>query len=258
MAGMLPSKLGFFEVPLVLAPAGVTKLAQHVRMKTFARVTRLPFFLVPGVRIGRAPCELSEVAHSDVIRREETEIAGFQASAQTRVRGAPGLLLHVGSHCKAIKMDSRGPIVRSASTLSGEVLHALRTQTILASRLRDLRSQKLLKRFFAGGAKCTQRYGLSRALFMTRLLEGNSRYRQRELYNFLLGSLGERSPSVSQPWTTRIPWRQNRFKRPTQSAVGMAVAAHEGLSRQRCQSRSQSVGFPWRASRDCFRQSRIS
>lgn len=189
VAGMLTSKLGFLEVPHVLAPAGLGKLAESVRMKTFSRVTPLPFFLVPGVRIGSAPCELSEVAHSDIVRGEETEIVGFQAIARTRVRGVPWLLLHVGSHCKAIKVDSRGRIVQSASTLSGEALQALRTQTILASRLRHLRSQKLHKRFFEGGARCTQRYGLSRALFMTRLLEGNPRYRQRELYSFLLGSL---------------------------------------------------------------------
>ena len=189
VAGMLTSKLGFLEVPHVPAPAGVGKLAENVRMKVFPRVIPLPFFLVPGVRIGRAPCELSKVARSDVIRGEETEIVGFQAISRTRVRRVPWLLLHVGSHCKAIKVDSGGRIVQSASTLSGEALQALRTQTILASRLRDLRSQKLQKRFFEGGARCTQRYGLLRALFMTRLLEGNPRYRQRELYSFLLGSL---------------------------------------------------------------------
>lgn len=132
-AGMLTSKLGLLEVPHVLAPAGVGKLAENVQMKTFSRVTPLPFFLVPGVRIGSAPCELSEVAHSDVIRGEETEIVGFQDIARTRVRRVPWLLLHMGSHCKAIKVDSRGWIAQSASTLSGEALQALRTQTILAS-----------------------------------------------------------------------------------------------------------------------------
>ena len=188
-AGMLTSQLGLLEVPHVLAPAGVGKLAENVRMKSFARVSPLPFFLVPGVRIGRAPCELSEVAHSDVIRGEETEIVGFQANAQPRTHGAPWLLLHVGSHSKAIEVDARGRIVRSASTLSGEALYVLRTQTILASRLRDLRSQELQKSFFESGVRCSQRYGLSRALFMTRLLEGNSRYGQRELYSFFLGAL---------------------------------------------------------------------
>lgn len=156
------------------------------------------------------------MAHSDVIRGEETEIVGFKTIARTRVRGLPWLFLHVGSHCKAIKVDSRGRIVQSASTLSGEALQALRTQTILASRLRDLRSQKLQKRFFEGGAKCTQRYGLSRALFMTRLLEGNPHYRllgsllASDLRAFrglgLLGSRGMRIVLSGQP-NLQSAWR---------------------------------------------------
>ena len=189
VAGMLTSQQGFLEVPHVLAPAGVEKLAANVQIRTFAQVTPLPFFLVPGVRVGRAACKLPDVADCDVIRGEETEIVGFLANAQGRIRRTPWLLLHVGSHTKAIEVDARGRIVRSASTLSGEALQALRTQTILASRLRDLKSEKLQRRFFESGARCTHRYGLSRALFVTRLLEGNSRYGQRELYSFLLGSI---------------------------------------------------------------------
>lgn len=188
-AGMLTSRLGLLELPHVVAPAGRSELAENVRMKSFARVSDLPFFLVPGVRIGRAPCELSGVAHSDVVRGEETEIMGFQANAEERNRRMPWVLLHVGSHSKAIEVDAHGRIARSATTLSGEALQALRTQTILASGLRDLRPHKLDKRFFDNGVKCSQRYGLLRAAFMTRLLEGNPRHGQRELYSFLLGAL---------------------------------------------------------------------
>jgi 2-dehydro-3-deoxygalactonokinase len=188
-AGMLTSPLGLMEVPHVLAPAGVIKLAENVVIKTFPRVSRLPFFLVPGVRVGRAACNLSDVAHCDVIRGEETEIFGLQAIARPPVLRTPWLLLHAGSHCKAIQIDARGRIVRSATTLSGEALQALRTHTILASRLRDLRSHELQKHFFEAGANSTEQYGLSRAMFITRLLEGNSRNGQRELYSFLLGAL---------------------------------------------------------------------
>jgi 2-dehydro-3-deoxygalactonokinase len=188
-AGMLTSPLGLLEVPHVPAPAGRDQLAEKVRMKAFARVSPLPFFLVPGVRIGRAPCGLSNVAHCDIIRGEETEIAGFCGNANKRTRTRRWVLLHVGSHSKAIEVDARGRIVRSATTLCGEALYALRTQTILASRLRDLRSPELQTLFFKTGAKHCQRYGLSRTLFLVRLLEGNSRYTQRDLYSFLLGSL---------------------------------------------------------------------
>ena len=188
-AGMLTSPLGLLEVPHVPAPAGLSELAQNVRRTTFPQVSPLPFFLVPGVRIGKGPCDLSNVAHSDIIRGEETEIMGFHATPKSRAVRKPWILLHAGSHAKAIEVDARGRIIRSATTLSGEVLQAIRTQTILASQLRDLRPHKLQKRFFETGAACSRRNGLSRALFMTRLLEGNSRYVQRELYSFLVGAL---------------------------------------------------------------------
>ena len=189
VAGMLTSPLGFWEVRHVPAPAGLAELSKNVRMKAFTRVSPLPFFLVPGVRIGRGTTELSNVARADVIRGEETEIIGFQANTQARSQRRPWVLLHVGSHSKAIAVDARGRIERSASTLSGEALQALRTYTILASRLRDLNSPKLQKRFFEGGIRSTERYGLTRSLFMTRLLEGNPSYGQQELYSFLLGAL---------------------------------------------------------------------
>src|SRR2546423_2225518 len=66
-AGMLTSQLGLLEAPHVLAPAGVGKLAEHVRMKSFARLRPLPFFSVPGARVGRGPCELSEGVDNDGI-----------------------------------------------------------------------------------------------------------------------------------------------------------------------------------------------
>jgi len=188
-AGMLTSSLGFHEVPHVLAPAGVNKLSEQVRMKRFPRVSSLPFFLVPGVRIRPAPCDLTTVARTDIIRGEETEIAGLLVSRLSLNRGKRWLFLHLGSHSKAIEVDARGRIVRSASTLAGESLHALRTQTILANRLAHLKSPGVQKRFLQSGARLGKRYGLLRALFMVRLLEENPAYHQAQLYSFLLGSL---------------------------------------------------------------------
>jgi 2-dehydro-3-deoxygalactonokinase len=188
-AGMLTSSSGLLEVPHISAPAGIDKLAKAVRVKTFTRISALPFFFVPGVRIGRTMCDLSDVVHSDVIRGEETEIVGFLADPHRRFHRTRWLLLHVGSHAKTIEVDARGRIIRSVTTLSGEALHALRTHTILASRLRNLKQLKLHKRFFEAGVRCSERYGVSRALFMTRLLERNPQYDQRKLFSFFLGSL---------------------------------------------------------------------
>src|SRR5437667_10139999 len=46
-AGMLTSQLGLLEVPHVLAPVGVGKLAENGRMNGFARASPRPVFLVP-------------------------------------------------------------------------------------------------------------------------------------------------------------------------------------------------------------------
>jgi len=185
-AGMITSSLGLLEVPHVLAPVDADTLSRHVRMKTFPAVGPWPFFMVPGVRINRPPCNLTNVERSDIIRGEETEIVGLLAR---RNPGKPWLFLHLGSHAKAIQIDGRGRIVNSTSTLSGECLQALRTQTILASRLAHLKPAKLTKRFFQQGYRYAKLNGLLRALFMVRLLEENPRYRPAQLYSFLLGAL---------------------------------------------------------------------
>ncbi|OLE57561.1 MAG: hypothetical protein AUG13_03400 [Chloroflexi bacterium 13_1_20CM_2_59_7] len=184
--GMITSSLGLVEVPHVLAPAGAEKLSRHVLMKTFPEVCPLPFFLVPGVRIQRAPCQLSNAERTDIIRGEETEIVGLLARRNSR---KPWLFVHLGSHAKAIQIDGQGRIVKSTTTLSGECLDVLRTQTILANRLARLGSCKLNERFFFQGARCAKRHGLLRALFMVRLLEENPRHRPADLYSFLVGAL---------------------------------------------------------------------
>lgn len=185
-AGMLTSSLGLLEIPHVVAPADAAELSRHVRMKTLAEVSPVPFFFVPGVRIQRAPSQLDSLERTDIIRGEETEIVGLLARKNF---SRPWLFLHLGSHAKAIRIDARGRIIRSTTTLSGECLHVLRTQTILANRLGTLKSARLAPQFFEKGYRYARRNGLLRALFMVRLLEDNIGHSPAELYSFLLGAL---------------------------------------------------------------------
>ena len=185
-AGMITSSLGLLEVRHVVAPAGAEKLSQNVRMRVFPSVSRLPFFLVPGVRVNRPFCRLSNAERTDMIRGEETEIVGLLSK---RKHNRPWLLIHLGSHAKAIQINARGQIVSSTTTLSGECLQALQTQTILASKLASLKSRELNERFFFHGVRCAKRNGLLRACFTVRLLEENPRHRPTDLYSFLVGAL---------------------------------------------------------------------
>ncbi len=187
-AGMITSGLGLLEVPHVVAPAGKADLSMHVQMRRFLDICSLPFFFVPGVRIGSGPCSVEDLGQADIIRGEETEIAGLMADGRWR---GPFLYIHLGSHTKAIFVDRNGRIVRSTTTLGGESLQALRSQTILASRLGNLADVGLDRDFFWRGMECTQRRGLLRALFAIRLLAENRRYTSARLYSFLLGAMLE-------------------------------------------------------------------
>ncbi len=185
-AGMITSSLGLWEVPHVVAPAGIETLSKHVQRKAFPQISPLPFFFVPGVRVNSPPCTLENVHSTDIIRGEETEIIGHVIRCRPR---RSWLFLHLGSHTKAIVVDARGRITRSTTTLSGECLYALRTQTILAKRLGRPPGSNLEKRFFYQGALCAQHHGFLRTLFMIRLLEENRSYPTKALYSFLLGAI---------------------------------------------------------------------
>ena len=187
-AGMITSGLGLLEIPHVVAPAGKAELTRHVEMRRFPEICPLPFFFVPGVRIGSATYSLDDLEQADIIRGEETEIVGLMADSRWR---GPFLYIHLGSHTKAILVDKQGCIVRSTTTLGGESLQALRTQTILASQLGNLGDVDLDKSFFRRGMECAQRRGLLRALFSIRLLGENRLYNPAQLYSFLLGAVLE-------------------------------------------------------------------
>ncbi len=185
-AGMITSGRGLCEVPHVEAPAGKKKLSQHVRMKRFAEICPYPFFLVPGVRIKRAPGVLKNIHEVDIIRGEESEIVGL---CMRQDLSSSWLFLHLGSHTKAIVVNRKGEIIRSLSTLSGECSDVIQQATILSDNLKISQKTQLTKKFFDAGYQQSDKYGLLRALFMVRLLGENGRYTHSNLYSFFLGAL---------------------------------------------------------------------
>ena len=52
----------------------------------------------------------------------------------------PGVVLNLGSHWKAISLDENGRIVSSVTSLSGEMIHAVQTTTILTLSARFRRN----------------------------------------------------------------------------------------------------------------------
>jgi 2-dehydro-3-deoxygalactonokinase len=185
-AGMIGSALGLAEVPHVPTPAGLQEIAAATLRIEFPQITPLPFLLVPGVRSGSDLTDLQSLDKVDVMRGEETLCVGLQTLGLAET---PVVVLTLGSHWKAIQLDAEGRIQSSITSLSGELLEALRTHTILASSVAGDWPDKLTKEAFAAGMKEQRRSGLPRALFCVRLLELKDHGTPEDRFSFLLGAL---------------------------------------------------------------------
>lgn len=167
-SGMITLSLGLTEVPHVPAPAGIDDLARSARWYRFPEVTNLPWLLVPGVRSGPASPALGSINQVDVMRGEETLCAGLVALHLLR---RPALVLNLGSHWKAIAIDERGKIEYSITSLSGELIHVVQTQTVLAGSVSSGRPTHLSPKWIQAGMAVQRESGLPRALFCARLLD---------------------------------------------------------------------------------------
>jgi 2-dehydro-3-deoxygalactonokinase len=183
-AGMITSPQGLVEVPHVVAPAGREELAVAAQERLLPDVSDLPFVFVPGVKTAALPGITGGVAATDVMRGEETLCVGLLGRGHLAAGGA---LLNVGSHWKLIQIDAQARVAWSVTSLTGEMVQAVRSETILASAIPPgPLTEPDVPRLFEGIAEA-RRSGLPRALFCVRLLE-LSGVPPRERLSFLVGA----------------------------------------------------------------------
>jgi 2-dehydro-3-deoxygalactonokinase len=179
-SGMITSANGLMEIPHIPAPASLKDIARGMHTCCLEEVSPVPFHFVPGIRFTGKSAE-----EDDMLRGEETEVFGAVAPEDT---GRSILFLHFGSHNKLIHYQ-RGKIVRAITTMSGELLWALKESTILKSSLCDLNDFALSETDVLAGFKTVQDSGLTRALFETRILHVLHGSGSERALSFLYGAL---------------------------------------------------------------------
>jgi 2-dehydro-3-deoxygalactonokinase len=184
-AGMIGSPEGLVELPYVSAPAGIRELAAGARWFEFPEITDLPILLVPGVRTGPVAVTPSTLAESDVMRGEETLCLGLNVLG---VIAPESLVLSLGSHWKAIRLNAEGLIQSSITSLSGELIRAAQTQTVLADAVPSDWPEKFDYEWLAAGMTQQRRSGLSRALFCVRLMALANEGTAADRFSFLVGA----------------------------------------------------------------------
>jgi 2-dehydro-3-deoxygalactonokinase len=118
--GMVGARQGWFEAPYVAVPA---KPAHLPPVAAPTRDPRLHLQIVPG---------LSQASPADVMRGEETQIAGF-LSHNTRF---DGVLCLPGTHCKWARISAE-EVVSFQTCMTGELFQMLATTSVLRHSIGD-------------------------------------------------------------------------------------------------------------------------
>ena len=183
-AGMITSELGLAELPRVPAKAGQKELAERTVLIRFPDLFNLQICFVPGVRSGPWPCSVDEAADVDLIRGEETEIVG---ALEVLTLHGPLLYIHPGSHTKAILVGEDNRIVSGITTLTGELLHGVRGNSVLAAVLGRAEGP-FDSEYLKLGSDWHTNYGLARTLFMIRVLEQSGGHTPDQLNSIAHGA----------------------------------------------------------------------
>jgi 2-dehydro-3-deoxygalactonokinase len=187
-AGMLTSGQGLLEIPHLEAPVTEMDLARHMEALVPALAGGVHLVLAPGVRTGSRAQDLADALRSDVMRGEETLVAGLLAKGRIEANGA---MLNLGSHWKWIWVDDQKRISRSRTTVTGELIHVTQSHTLLAASLPKQRPQMLDPTWLEHGAREARESGLSRALFCVRLLDQAAQGTPERRLSFMYGAFME-------------------------------------------------------------------
>ena len=177
-SGMITSEFGLYEVPHVIAPAGIRELHDTMVEVFFPEICSVPFVFIRGVKVLGG--ELSEI---DIIRGEETELVGIMNDCMGEC-----VYILPGSHSKLIKTDECGRIAEFSTMLTGEMIAALSGNTILKDAV-DLSINDYDVEHLCFGYTYALEKGLNNALFKVRILKNVMKKSPIEVYSFFIGAV---------------------------------------------------------------------
>ena len=173
VSGMAGSELGLTDIPHLPLPADLFTLASHLQTRVFPEIINIPFLFVPGLK------KSSNGLLQDVMRGEETESIGMLPDCDA-------VLVLPGTHNKIISISNDGTITDFYTTMSGEVLHNMVTNSILSGTVQHdfVPSESFIRE----GAAYAKENGLNAALFHIRVMSLNG-LPSDTLSSFLYGAV---------------------------------------------------------------------
>lgn len=183
-SGMITSNIGIVEMNHLKTPAGIGELANDVEKFYFPEIVDKYIHFIPGVKNSIHPITLNNVEDMDMMRGEETEVIGFMNRIAIKV---PSLIVIPGSHNKFIFIDEINRISSCITTLSGELISTITSNTIISDALNGSFAKEISKDMVIKGYRLCEKVGLNRSVFSLRILDQFTDYSENEKANMLLG-----------------------------------------------------------------------
>ena len=185
-SGMITSNVGLVEIPHVVAPASKEDLAKAAKAVLLEDVCPLPIWFIPGVKNSGGTITLENFEAMDIMRGEEVESI---AILDHYPRGKDYLLMLPGSHMKFVSVDKEGHLTGCLTTITGELLSSIMTDTIIADAVGRTFVEKETydKEMMLLGYRTACKSGIGRSCFSGRILNQFAINDKTKVANFILG-----------------------------------------------------------------------
>lgn len=185
-SGMITSNMGLHEIPHLIAPAGISELAEGMESTVIAEISAQPIWFIPGIKNSHDAVTTANYESMDMMRGEETESIGV--INRIGLQG-PALVILPGSHSKFVKIDQFNRIEGCITTIAGELLDVITKNTLLAGSLNNQFAETIDQDALLLGANSSAQVGLARSCFSIRVLDMFSHLDANQKANILLGAV---------------------------------------------------------------------
>jgi len=163
MSGMVTNNFGVAHADHASVPIDAKKLADTTYTHMEGRFFKRDLHLIRGGKTAQPGqiIDITNIADMNTVRGEEIEAVGLVASGVIP-SGADAVMISPGSHTHLLLIKG-GAVVDISSNFTGELSHAIRTQTILGGELSDS-PVEMEEQYVLHGLSCLQEHGITRSL----------------------------------------------------------------------------------------------
>ena len=175
---MATAEIGLCPLEHLTLPVNIERLKRESYETRIPEISDIPFVFVRGVKTSAESLD-----NADMMRGEESEIMGILTEAD-----GPSVYMLMGSHTKMVKTDGKGYIVDICTMLTGELIAAVSSNTILKHTL-NLKAGSLDREYLVRGYDYCRERSINEAFFKVRILKNIFGESDARVYSFFLGAV---------------------------------------------------------------------